>query len=546
MRESWTPSRLLLAMGLLLIAVMAYGQAVLGADALDTDRATVLLMAQDFARGNVSVFFWQQNYMAAFEPLLLTPLAMSGLLTPTSAALVGVGVTAVIVILTLRLGARAGSVLWLLALLWALPSAVVVHHHVALYGARLVATLLALSGFVLALRAERAHEVMAVGFLAGLAYLGDHLMISWAVGIFYVLARRGHLWKAAWGAAPVLLFDTVFSLLAPTVHLSGPNDPGDWLWNPIRLVSQTIPQLFGLIFSRPPTPVFEEIPTLLPTGATWLLFSLPAAVVLAWIAGSFLKRSGDLVGRGTGQRGVLLGGLALTCLMAVGIFFLVGGGGDVWPVRYLVPLWPAVTVLVSTTVGQWTPRRRGLAVLVVLPALYTHLADPSWPHRADAEQARAEAEAVGQALRDTGVEAVWTDYWDTYRLAFLVDEGLPWATTRMLDRRHDWTAAAEAAAPVAYLVRPRDTEIIDALEGRSADSDSRVLREDTVASFRLYVTERSVPGVRRSQGSPSRIRFTAASVGPLLLFAGALLVVGMLVPLLFPVSYQDSTHQPEA
>ena len=43
---------------------------VAAASALDTDQSLVLLMAQAFAQGRPSVYFWSQNYMAALEPLL--------------------------------------------------------------------------------------------------------------------------------------------------------------------------------------------------------------------------------------------------------------------------------------------------------------------------------------------------------------------------------------------------------------------------------------------------------------------------------------------
>ena len=156
----------------------------------------------------------------------------------------------------------------------------VVHHHVALYGARLASTVVAVLAFGLALRVRSGRGCVAVGVLTGLAYFGDHLMLAWGVGIFFVMARRGALRGVAWGATPVLVFDAAASLLARTVHLSGPNNPIDWLWNPVRLISTTIPQLFGLLFSRPPTPVFETIPTLIPKGVLWVVLGLPAAVVL--------------------------------------------------------------------------------------------------------------------------------------------------------------------------------------------------------------------------------------------------------------------------
>lgn len=545
MSGQWTTRRILFGALMATTALWSYGQWVLGADALDTDRATVLLMAQNFAHGEWSVFFWQQNYMAAFEPLLLTPLALADLLTPTSASLAALGLTVILAFLSLRLASQARGATWLTALLWALPSAVVAHHHVVLYGARLASTVLAVSAFTLALRVRPGWGAVGVGVLTGLAYFGDHLMLAWGAGIFFVMARRGSLKAVALGAAPVLLFDVAASLLAPTVHLSGPNDPMDWLWNPVRLISTTIPQLFGFLFSRPPTPVFITIPTVIPQGVLWAVLVVPAAAVLVWAVVSLGKNQKTLLGRESGDRGILLGGLVLTCAMSAGLFFFVGGGGDIWPVRYLVPLWPALTVLLGVAIMSWKPPHRLAAILMVLPALFTQLQDPSWARRADAEFARAESVAIRDALAESGVEAVWTDYWDTYRLALLVDGDIPWAPTRMLDRRPDWTTAALAAGPVAYLIRPGDTEILNLLEAQPQRSPSRVISSSDVAGFRFIVTAASVPATSGAQGHPSAIRFTAASVSPLLLFAGVLLMVGLGTRFLFSAPYQRTTHQPE-
>ena len=211
-----------------------------------------------------------------------------------------------------------------------------------------------------------------------------------------------------------------------------------------------------------------------------------------------------------------------------------------------MPLWPALTVLLGVAITRWKPVHRAAAILLVVPAFFTQLEDPSWPRRVDAESARAEATAVRDALAEAGVEAAWTDYWDTYRLALLVDGDIPWAPTRMLDRRPDWTEAAMAAGPVAYLIRPGDTETLDLLESQPLTSPSKVMSSSEVAGFRLIVTGASVPTARGAQGRPSTVRFTAASVSPLLLFAGALLVVGLGTRLLFPEPYQRTTHQPGA
>ena len=498
-----------------------------GADALDSDRALVLLMARHFAQGEFALFFWQQNYMGALEPLLLTPLALLGWATPTAAALVGISVTASLAALSVALARRLGAPPWMALLFWAVPPTVVAHHHVALYGARLVATLLAVGAFTLSLRVRSAGTGIALGALTGLAYFGDHLMLPWAAATMYVTARRGHLLPFAIGALPLVTIDTVAAMMTPAFHLAGPNDPAGWLGNLPLLFGSTLPQLFGILLGRAPGPLFEPATALVPAGWLWLLFTVPGAFVLCALSLSLARDRRTWFGTHSVDSGVAAQGLLLACLVGLGLFVLVGGGGDRWPVRYLVPLWPAISVLAALAVARWRPPLRPAAALVALPAVFTLYADRSWPRGTDGDRPRAEALAVGSAVESSGARAVWADYWDVYRMALLIGESPPWVTLRIIERRPDWVTEARSASPVAYLLRRGDVEVQDRLRDAEERGTIRTISAQDVGRYRLFVTDRSVPGLVIMNSPPSRTRQRVAALASGLLFLGTLLALGI-------------------
>lgn len=481
-----------------------------GADALDSDRALVLLMARHFAQGEFSIFFWQQNYMAAVEPLLLTPLALFGLATPVAASVVAIALTAALCALSVSLTRRLGGSPWMTLLLWALPPAVVVHHHVSLYGARLVATCIAVGAFALALRANSRRSWMTAGALAGFAYFSDHLMLAWAAAAIYVMAQRGGLRYFALGALPIVALDTIAAVMTPAFHLAGPNDPGSWLANVPLLFGTAIPQLFGLLLGRAPGPLFETPPSLVPAGVLWLVLVVPAAVVLCALFVTLighrrkLARAGVAVADSAAASGDAVRGLLVACAATGALFVFAGGGGDKWSVRYLVPLWPALSVLAALGVAQWRPRVRIAGALVALPALFTLFADRNWPRGSDdSAAARDEAATVQQAVRESGAVAVWTDYWDTYRMALLAGESPRWVTLRIIERRPDWVREANSTGPVAYLLRGADREML----GRLADAASRglvhTISTRDVGRYRLVVTDRTAPQMVAMNDPPS-------------------------------------------
>jgi lipoteichoic acid synthase len=528
----WILESLRLGRGALLAAIAAVGLAVhawfaLGGDALDSDRALILLMARRFAQGDFSVFLWEQNYMGALEPLLITPLAAVGLATPVAAGFVGIALTAALAALSVGLARRLGGSAWMALLVWAVAPAMVVHHHVALYGARLAATLLAVAAFAWSLRAGSRGAWIAVGVLVGIPFFADHLMLLWAAAVVFVAARRGALRPLALGAVPVVALDMLVSALTPAVHLSGPNAPGHWLWNVVRLFGIALPQLFGFLLSRGPTPAFEVPSPVVPGGLLWLALAVPGAVALAALALTLVRHRGELFGRAAPDGGSAAQALLLACGVGLGLFAFVGGGGDLWSARYLVPLWPAVSVFAAVAVERWRPRLRPLAAALVLPAAFTLLADHSWPRAAEGAAARAEAAAAGEAVRASGARAVYAEYWDAYRMQLLTDAEVPWLTLRGIERNPDAARRALQASPVAYLIRHGHEEALSAL----ADAPTQGIRtvaERDVGRFRFVVTERAVPGVSAPSEQGSRAWQITAALAAGLMFLGMLLVVGFL------------------
>lgn len=116
-----------------------------------------------------------------------------------------------------------------------------------------------------------------VGALTGLAYFGDHLMLVWALAVGWVAARRGGPAALAFGAVPLVAFDTVAAVLTPSrparvqpersghegqrtlarcevvrhrhgEHLGGVivfGQPGEFLGNPGRIPHHDPPALLG-------------------------------------------------------------------------------------------------------------------------------------------------------------------------------------------------------------------------------------------------------------------------------------------------------------
>jgi hypothetical protein len=296
-----------------------------------------------------------------------------------------------------------------------------------------------------------------------------------------------------------------------------------WLATGPHLVTVVIPQLLGLLPANGPGPIFEPAGTVVPAPWPGVLFTIPGGLALTGILLT-LARRGRALGADERVQALLLVGAAQLAL-----FLFVGGDGERWSVRYLVPLWPAVTIGASLAVARWSPRRQPLALLLVAPALHTLLMTGGWPPRgADGARAKAEASAVAAALREGPGEVVWADYWDAYRLAVLVGGTRRWVPLSVIDRRPDWRPVAERPVPVAYLVRRTDGRLRRETLQRAAAAGIAVSSQREVGRFLLITTARPIPALGSIGPAPARSwqRLAALSAG--LLFAGMLLAVAVL------------------
>jgi len=216
----------------------------------------------------------------------------------------------------------------------------------------------------------------------------------------------------------------------------------------------------------------------------------------------------------------------------VGLYAFTGGGGDPWTVRYLVPLWPPLTIWIAWVLGRWSPLRRLALLGLLLPAAWSLVTSPgTWPPRGDdAARARAEAATVQAALAPHAPSAVWADYWDTYRLSLHLGEPPPWVPLTVIDRRPEVRDRAQETGPAAYLLPGGWVEGQEAVLRGAGASDVAVLADTTVAGYRLVVTERPVSGVVERNPPPSRTRQLAAALGAGLLFLGMVGTVAVAAP----------------
>ena len=335
--------------GLRLVLLVALGLGVhlwfvAAASALDSDQSLVLLMAQAFAQGRPTVYFWSQNYMAALEPLLLTPFALAGWGSPTAAALVALGLTAILAALSVAMSRRLGGLPWVVLLLWAVPPAVVVHHHVALYGARLAATVLMVLAFWWGMRAASPRTWVAIGILSGAAYFGDHLMLPWAAGVVWLALAQRQLGRFALGALPLVAIDTALAMATPAAHLAGPTRVESWLATAPHLATVVIPQLLGLLPANGPGPIGEPAGVVVPPLWPWLIFAIPGALALVGVLRTLVRRGAAL---GADQR---VQALLLVTVAQLALFLVV-----VWVVTVTAAIgvfFPAGQVIASELLGN--------------------------------------------------------------------------------------------------------------------------------------------------------------------------------------------------
>ncbi len=220
-----------------------------GLPTLDSDEATIGLMALHLRHGEWSVFFWGQPYMGSLEPTLIAPFVW--FLGPTAFALrlaptfLGLAAVAAIAVLARRLYDAPTSLLAAALLAFGSPYFVILS--VRAYGGYVETLLFGALLLLLALRgAEPANRTITatalLGLLAGLALWTNLLVAPFLLAvaaIFYwqrrsdLIGRNGAMLLGALlvGAAPALIYNigngaatltTILGITAVATH-AGPH-----------------------------------------------------------------------------------------------------------------------------------------------------------------------------------------------------------------------------------------------------------------------------------------------------------------------------------
>jgi hypothetical protein len=408
------------------------------ADCINSDACVVALMARHFAEGEFTPYFWGQRYMAAFEPLLLTPLAAFGLATATGSVVVALAIALVQLYQVTRIARSVGAPPWLAALVFALPAAVPASHQMALWGARHVATCLGLWAIERALsgKLDTPRGALGTGAILGLAFFGDHLTLAFSLPLAYAAYRRGTLRALLVAAIPFGVLDLVLSLTSAMGRHSLPQDPRDWLRGFRLFTSSALPRVFGLDWLDPSLR--------LTPSADWLVLSLGGLVAFAVFAVLLVRRLRENTPALEGPR-LLTASVLLVCA------FHVIGALDQESSRYLLLALGPFAVLVAWIAAHVRPRS---AVLLVVGLLLPRVPSVWRYHDALAGRGaacRAELAALAGAIDRSGARGVFADYWDAYRLALAAEERFPIGIPLRANRHPCWNHWARQASPIAYV-----------------------------------------------------------------------------------------------
>jgi hypothetical protein len=444
-------------------------------DCLDSDAAVVALMGRHFAHGEITPFFWGQRYMGALEAWVLMPVSwaswLGGRNALYTACLVALCLTAVQAVFVARIAARAGGSVFVAVLLVTTSSAITAFAQTTLYGGRLAATALVLAALDTIQARPTTRRVVLSGLLTGVALFGDHLMIVWAIPIALAAHRNRNIVPFLAAAVPWVVFERLCFTFA-TGPRPGIADPWEWPRNIKLLVLDGLPMAFGADWAAAKQSDFTPPVPSVPCVALSLATASLALCALVWVTRSWRTK--------------LVVDLALVPLATAGMFVL--AAQDTESTRYLPPAWPALAILASLAATSRPALGLVGAVITAANMALSVAKDTFHPHGATAGEAcRAELSATASVLGDAGVRGAWADYWDVYRLGLFMNEELPFAPFRGVDRRREWTSLVRQASPVAYLLTDARApkELREALD--------RVATARRLGRYDLYVLPQSLP-----------------------------------------------------
>lgn len=430
---------------------------------LDSDEAVWGLMARHALDGELSVFYWGQNYGGTQEVLLTAAVfAVTGSGT-LALKLVPLSLFAAAAVLVWRVGLRtvgATAARVAAVLFWVAPAYIVWKSGRAhgFYGAALVLSL-AVVLLALRLRERPSHRDAALlGLAAGLAWWATPqtaLVVVPALAWLVAVRRRALpcLWPAipaaVAGALPWLAWNLEHDWFSFTFVEGGGTYPSRFR----GFFTATLPMILGL---RAP---FE---------LGWPLGRVPSALVLAGLLGGFawsaLRRRGDA--------GVLYA-------IAAAFPFLYAASSFTWLVeepRYLVLLAPVVALLLA----RLARGPRGAAVLLgaVLALSVAGLARMDgagrYELRTGGVRVPDDLTPLLRLLEREGVRTAYANYWVAWRITFESRErivatsagqetyerrrGVIRATPEESTRSRELSAVVRASARPAHVFVPGPVE----------------------------------------------------------------------------------------
>ena len=283
-------------------------------------------------------------------------------------------------------------------------------------------------------------------------------MLVWVLASGWIASRDGGLRAFLSGAVPVIALAVVLSIPG-SGPWPGPREPSIWLDGLSLLVHTGLPLLLGaewlmLRHGEMSTPL-------------WIApCALGLVVFVALLRSSWAR---------PGSRPVI----ALWAVVAGTCGMFVLRGIDQFGARYLVPAWPALSILAGLGAAEWRPVWRPALVFLVAPFVFSELYNPTFSVGAhDGTACRAEVHELAAAFERKKIAALYCDDFDCYRIAALLDEKFPVSPFRT-DRQPEWTAAAGTAQGVGYLFRePEDAaaraSLVDAVGTGSTATVERV------------------------------------------------------------------------
>ena len=464
------------AVGLILAAcaLATHLPYVVASDCLDSDAAVVTLMGRHFARGDMlSAFLWGSRYMGALEAWVLVPFVWVGWGRLAGACIAALCLSAIQVICVARIVRHLRGHVVVAALLAAAPGAAVAYTQTTLYGGRLAATTCSLLALSIMYGKPTIHRTLVAGLFTGVALFADHLMIIWAVPIALAAHRSGTLKSLVASVTPWIVVERIFYMVT-TGPKPGVADPWEWPRNIKLFLVDGLPMMFGIdwlagrrIDFYPPA-----------AGVIWVATSLAtvgfAGCAFVWLARRIRTRQGAE--------------LFLVPLATAVLFVL--AASDIHTTRYLAPAWPSIAILASVAAARLPALGLLGAIVAAVNMVLSVQADALHQHGAAAGQScRAMLAETAKALTDAGVQGVWANYWDAYRLGLFMNERMPFAPFAGVDRLHAWSDAVRRAHPVGYLLGDATPpSLLQQLE-----QGGRGGRPIQIGSYRLYVVPDSLP-----------------------------------------------------